>query len=60
MKTDDITALEAAMHTHKASKWTLLKVQLFGKTSKVVSVGCIVTMRTYKGKVYLTKCDKYA
>ena len=42
--------------TIRASKYDLLLARLFGKKVVVTDSGCTVTMRVFRGKVYLTKC----
>jgi len=48
----------AALTTLRASQWTLLFARLFGIKRVVEDSGCIVTMRYWRGKYYLTNCKE--
>ena len=46
----------AAVTMRRASRWEFLLAQLFGR--KIVSEDseCVVTLRSYRGKLYMTAC----
>jgi len=50
--------IDAALATMRASQWTILFARLFGVKRVVEDSGCIVTMRYWRGKYYLTNCKE--
>lgn len=52
--TSDTTRLQAAVTTYRAAYWEIKAAQLFGRKIVAQDGGCAVTMRAWRGKLYMT------